>query len=175
MAEIKNKSNNIFPLSNVKSKYIIIQITDLLCTKNLLNIFRHNKNYQKMFNKNINDYKLFHNKIEIEITPLENKFVFFINISNKDPNYHFYLNDNSEELNRNYITKYDNAKKIKIIIDEEIKSLSSLFKSCLYIKKINFIKLYRKDIIDMSHMFSGCSSLEEINITRIRTDNVQNM
>ena len=55
MAEINNNSNNIFPLSNVKSKYIIIQITDLLCTKNLLNIFRYNKNYQNMFNKNIND------------------------------------------------------------------------------------------------------------------------
>ena len=102
-------------------------------------------------------------------------YVFFINLPNKDPNYHFYLNDNKEELDKNYITKYDNAKKIKVIIDEGIKSLSSLFKSCLYIKKINFIKLYRKDIIDMSYMFSGCSSLEEINITRIRTDNVQNM
>ena len=73
MAEINNNSNKNNSLLNVKSKYIIIQITDLLCTKNLLKLFRYNKNYQNMFNKDINDYKSFYNKIEIEITPIENK------------------------------------------------------------------------------------------------------
>ena len=128
MAEINNNSNEIFSLSNVKSKYTTIKIVNLLCTKNLLNIFRYNKNYQNIFKKDINDYKTFFSKVEIEIIPLENKFGYFINVLSNEPHYHFYLNDNVEELNRNYITKFDNAKKIKVIIDEKIKSLSSLFK-----------------------------------------------
>ena len=101
MAEINNNSNETFSLSNVKSKYITIQIVNLLCTKNLLNIFRYNKNYQNIFKKDINDYKTFFSKIEIEIIPLENKFGYFINVLSNEPHYHFYLNDNVEELNRN--------------------------------------------------------------------------
>ena len=65
-------------LLNVKSKFILSRIISFLSTKNFLNIIRKNKNYQKMFNKDINDYKYF-SEIEIEVIPLENKYVYFIN------------------------------------------------------------------------------------------------
>ena len=65
-------------LLNVKSKFILNRIIRFLSTKNFLNIIKINKNCQKMFNKNINDYKFF-SEIEIEVIPLENKYVYFIN------------------------------------------------------------------------------------------------
>ena len=89
-----------------------------------------------------------------------------MNISNKEKNsYHFYIN-NKEESNiyeLNQINKINKIKMIKIIIDENIKSLSGLFKDCNYIKKINFIKFNRNDIINMSKMFKKCIELEGIN------------
>ncbi len=54
-------------------------------------------------------------------------------------------------------------KKIKLIFDQNYKSFSGLFKNCSCIKKINIIKFYRNDIYNISEMFSGCLSSEEIN------------
>jgi len=69
--------------------------------------------------------------------------------------YHIYWNDNyNNEIETNYITEYDNVQKIKISIELKIKSFKDLFKHCSYIEKINFTKCKRKDINDMSRMFS---------------------
>ena len=46
-----------------------------------------------------------------------------------------------EEIRRDYITEEDNATKIKIVIDYEIKTLFGLFNNIIFIKKINFVNL----------------------------------
>ena len=66
-------------------------------------------------------------------------------------------------------------KKIKVIIEHKIESLSWLFSKCNIIKKINFIKFNRNNIKTMCGMFSRCKYFEEINFYKFNTDNVTNM
>ena len=54
----------------------------------------------------------------------------FINISNNGSNYHIYYNDDKEEIKREkreYLLEFDDITKIRVIIDNEVKSLSHLF------------------------------------------------
>ena len=55
---------------------------------------------------------------------------------------------------RNYLN--ENVKKIKIIIDYQIKSFEGLFEDCECIEYINFKKFYRNNINNMKSMFCGC-------------------
>ena len=173
--EESNKNNLI---KNIHSKYLLKQIFFKLQPKKLFEFIKYNKNIQKKLDIGINDYKTF-NKIELEIIPLckEDIINYFIKIPfDKKSYFHIYFNDEKNEIKRNYFTKDDNnIKKIKIIIDEEIKSFKELFYQCICINKINFIKFNRNDIIDMSFMFYGCSSLKELNLYYFSTINVNNM
>ena len=176
MDETNNNSHKIILWKMIKSKYILKQITDNLQQNKLLEIIRYNHNFQKIINININDYKKEYFKIEIEIIPSDNTYGKFISISkNNEAHYHIYFNNNKKETKVKKITKPDNVKKIKIIIDNKMKSLIGLFKKCTCIKSINFIKFNRRDIKNMSEMFYGCYSLEELNLLRLKTDNVEDM
>ena len=127
MAEINNISNKSFSLMNVKSNYILKEIFDVLDTCKCLNIIRYNKMYQKKLEKDINNFKEEYLKIEIEIIPSANNLTTFIEDWDKKGYFHYFINDNKEELKRNYILKMDNAQKITVKIDKEIKSFSRLF------------------------------------------------
>ena len=181
MSETKNNHNNNGMLIKIRSKYIVMKIFDNLKDIKLLELLRYNKKYQKLMNKKLNDYKNVFSKIEIEIILKENEFGKFINIENKNMNssIHVYLNDNKEETKRKrkitFLDYMNNITKIKIVLDNKIKSLSKFFYDCPCIKKINFTKFYKYDINDMSYMFYGCSSLEEINFMNFNADNVTNM
>jgi len=168
-------------INNINSTYTLKQIFGFLSERELLKIIKINKNLQKQINVGINNYIDYYNKIEIEVgidnVPSDiSENIKFINISKKDESYcHIYFNDSITDVNRNYFTKDDKVSKIKIILDSKIKSINSLFQTCSYINKINFIKFNRIDINDMSCMFDECSSLKEINFDRFNTNNVTNM
>ena len=129
---------------------------------------KYNKNIQEKLDIRINDYKKYYNKIEIKIIPKyyelkdKNKF---INIEGGNISYyHIYCNDDERnEIKRDYVTKDDNVTKIKIIIDEKIKSFTGLFKN-YNVEKINFIKFNINDINNMSDIFRECSDLKELNL-----------
>ena len=76
--------------------------------------------------------------------------------------------------NKYYIKENDIINNIKIIIDYQVKSFSELFEQC-DIECINFKKFYRGDINNMSAMFYGCSSLNELNLNNFNTNNVTYM
>ena len=57
-------------ISNIKSKYILKLIFELLQKNKLLRIIRYNKKLQKILYIDINNYKKEYCKIEIEITPI---------------------------------------------------------------------------------------------------------
>ena len=166
-------------LKNIKSKYILMKIFDNLKEKRLLKLINYNKNLQNKLDIGINNYKKYHEEIEIEIIPNEKgdfrDLVYVGDIYTTRPYYHVYLNDQKEETENISFEKTDNIKKIKIIIDKEIKSLDNLFCCRDYMKKLTFIKFYRKDIENMSNMFSYCRSLKELNLSNLITDNVTNM
>ena len=172
MDEISDNFNKNDLLQKIRSKYIVKIIFDNLKQNKLLNIFHYNKKYQKLMNIKLNDYIIEFSKIEIEIIPKENEYGKFIN---SIVNAQIYFNDNEKEIKKKKITKKDNVTKIKIVLNNKIKSLSILFYYCKCIKKIKFIKFNRDDIKDMSYMFSGCSSLEELNLSNFNTNNVTEM
>ena len=144
--DIINKSeNNMNILNNIKSKYILKEIFNNLLQNTLLRFIKYNNSLQNRLELDLNDYKLY-TQIEIEIIPkrIDNKNK-YINFSNeKRAYYHIYFNDNKNEINRNYFTKFDNVKKIKIKIDACIKSFAKLFKNCKCIEKISFLNLIEK-------------------------------
>ena len=176
MVDINKGHDKGNSLSKIKSKKILDNIFGKLSMNKLLEIIRYNKYIQNRVNKDINFYKQYL-QIVLEIIPKEKVYGNFINIINKENKgyYHIYFNGNEEEIKRNYITEKDNAAKIKIGIDYEIKNLYGLFKECNCIKIMNFIQFNRKVTDDMSYLFSRCSTIEEINFFNFITDNVTNM
>ena len=174
MEELKNDSSKNDPLKNIKSEYMLKKVFNYLDLIKLLNLIKKSKLYQNKLNKDINSYKDEYSKIEIEIIPAQSDLIPFINDNIKDVNYHFYINDKKEEFKRNYLLRMDNAKKIKVIIDKNKKSLKGLFQNCVYNKKITFTKFNRNDIEDMSFMFNECQSLKKL-IFNFNTSNVFDM
>ena len=144
------------PLKKFRGDYFLIKVFDNLEKKKKLNMIKYNKNMKKKI-----DYKKYSEKytpIEIEIRPVNNKYGQFINyrIGIVDLYHHIYFNNNKEEIKRNYIYEGEQINKIKIIIDYQIKSFENLFYNCDCIESIKFKKFYRKNINNMSCMFSGC-------------------
>ena len=170
----KVKPNDMFEI--MKSKNILKTVFNLLSTKKLLIIIKYNKNIKERLNINKKDYKEF-GEIEIEITPVKNKYGKFIIIKKEEePYYHIYFNNNKkEEIKRNYFNENDKVNNINIIIDYEITSLSELFEWCECNETIHFKRFNRSNIINMDSMFYECSSLNEINLSNFNTKNVTNM
>ena len=133
------KSKNIF--NNLKADYFLQILFNNLEKKRLLEILKYNNNIKKRINININDYKEYHELIEIEIKPFNNKYGKFINYSEENEKYyHIYFNNNKEEIKRNYVNKDEQIKLIKIIIDSQINSFEDLFYECNCIESIYFKK-----------------------------------
>ena len=166
---------------SIKSKFILKKIFSNLNRNKWYNIIKYNKKLQNRMHLTLNSYKDIFEKIEIDVIPISKNAKGY-NIFNKNliyydnkENYHIYVNDNNKETPIENFIEIDYIKKVKIIIDYNIKSLFKLFYGCCDIEKINFISFNRKDINDMSYMFAGCTSLKEINFYNFKTDNVTNM
>ena len=172
------KSSNMLLI--LKSKYILQFIFDNLSKRKSLNFIKYNKNIQNKIDININDYKEFseiYSSIEMEIIPVNNKYGKFINIKNQgDLKYfHIYFDNNKEEIKRNHLDKNENIKKIKIILEHQVKSFEDLFRDCECIESIYIKKFCRNNIKNMEGMFYNCSSLKELNLSNFNTNNVNNM
>ena len=109
-------------IDNIKSRYILSKIYDNMPKKKKLQIVKYNKKGQNRLDLGINDYKEYC-EIEIEIIPKKDKYGKFININENDKlYYHIYFNDNKKEIKNKYeIYEEDKVKKIKIIIDYQVK------------------------------------------------------
>ena len=173
-----NKHKNI-SLMNIKSKYVLQLIFDNLKRNKYLRIINYNKKIQNRLDKDINYYKNeFYYKIIIELTLIEQTLSEIVGVHKKyEPYFHIYINDSNEEIQIKKINNLKDIIKIKFIMDKEIKIPNEFFKNQTNLKKINIIKFNCEDFIDMSYMFSGCSSLEEIEISNFNTPvtNMSNM
>ena len=162
---------------NIKSKFILKRIFNNLHERKALQIMKPSKKMQNKMSINLINYKTFSN-IEIDIIPAENQCgkIIQINKEEEKPYYHIYFNNNlNEEIKKDFFDENDKVFKIKIIIENPVKSLTKLFLYCKYIESIYFKKFYRRNIYDMSNMFFGCSSLKEINFSNFNSINVTNM
>ena len=174
-------------LKGIKSKYILKYVCSHIKKNRLLRLIKPNKKLKSWLEISLNDYINF-GKIVIDVFPLvtSDKDEKFINYEKSDESYyHIYLNDNIKELkfnffkrlfvDKNYISKEDNIKKIRISIDSNIRSLKGLFKDCVCLQEVNFITFENDQITDMSRMFEGCHSLKKLNILNINTEKVRDM
>ena len=169
------KKNGIFIikefLMNIKSKFILKKIFEQIQYNKLLELIRYNRNLQNRLQKGLNDYKEYL-KTEIEIIPNSIFCEKFMNIKDNDAFYfHIYFNDSKNEIKFNELFSYKFIRKIKVIIEFEFKLFNRLFKNCHNIQKIKFIKFNRKDITDITGIFRGCINVEEINLSKINTEN----
>jgi hypothetical protein len=89
-------------LEIIKSKTILNKIFKNLQTKKILKIIKNNKYIQKKLDISLDDFNDYC-KIEIEIKTIPNKYGKFIQISNSEMKsyYHFYFDNNKEEIKRN--------------------------------------------------------------------------
>ena len=168
-------------IRKINCKYLVQNIFEKINPIRGLEIVRYNKAVQNELKISKKNYEKIFKQIKIEIFPKDNlKFKdneqnIFINFIGGKNLYHIYFDDNHQEIDRNYLLKEDQVKKIKIVIEPEFNSLKGLFKECKCIKEISFVKFNRNDIIDMSEMFYSCNSLTKINFSHFNTENVRNM
>ena len=178
MDSTSSRNNKSYLLDNIKNNYTLKRIFNYLKENKSLKIIKYNKDFQKKLNVNLNFYKKIYYQIEIELIPIKNiseKNKFIDREVGGKCYYHGYLNDNKEESQKNYFTKDENIKKIKIIIDYEVTSFNGLFNECNCLEKISFIKFKGENIIDMGKMFRYCENLKELNLNSFNTNNVTNM
>ena len=148
----ENESAKPNPITEkIKSRYILSKIYDNMTKKKKLEIVKYNKRIQNRINLSVKNYKEYSETftpIEIEIIPRKKKYGKFININENDKlYYHIYFNDNKEEIKNKYeIDEQDKVKKIKIIIDYQVKSFKGLFFLCECIESIKFKKFYRNNV-----------------------------
>ena len=165
-------------LNGIKSKFFIRMFFTYIRQSIYLKIINHNKNLQRILNITINDFIKYYNQIVIEITPdLNNEEIYKSNFFNPHGDlslYEIYF-DNNIKINRNYLKKGDKLKKIKIIIEPEVKDIYSLFEKTNGLLDINFVKFNRKDITNMKRIFLDCKSLIHLDISKLITDNATNM
>ena len=64
---------------------------------------------------------------------------------------------------------------IKYIFKNKIKKANHLFEGCSSLTNIDLSNFISNDIIDISYMFDGCFSLKNINLSNFNTNNVKNM
>ena len=163
-------------IKNIKNYFFIIKLFDNVPRNKRLDIIRYNKNIKEMIKTSINDYKEYSEKyssIEIEIIPVKNMYGMFINYNKEDEKYyHIYFNNNTEEINRNYLNENEQVEKIKVIIDHQVESFHYLFHYCKCVESINFTKFCRNNINNMGGMFNECSSLKAVNLSNFKTNNV---
>ena len=167
--------NNICPLKNIKSKYIMKKIFQNLQEIRFLNFIRYNINIKNRIDITLDDYKKCTN-IEIKIDNIGVRN--FINRIKYDKYIHIYFNDEKKEIKektKEYIGYKEKVENIKIIIEYGIKSLEGLFQNCGAIKKINFIRFSTRGITNMSKMFYNCPDLEELDLSNFKTENVTDM
>ena len=166
-------------LDNLKSDYFLIKMFDLIKQNKALKIIKSNKKIQKRLNINIKNYKecsQLYSPIELELKLEDNEYGKFINIPDEEKEFfHIYFNNSKKEMKRNYLKEKEKVKRIKIIINYQVKSFENLFYDCLWINSIYFIKFDRNDITNMRSMFNKCISLKELNISNFNTTNVTNM
>ena len=87
---------------------------------------KYNKKLQKRLNISINEYKEY-SEIEIELKLADGKYGEYINIPDEEKEYyHIYFDNSNKEVIRNYLEKNEKVKKIKIIIDYQVKSFKEL-------------------------------------------------
>ena len=89
-------------IENIKSRYILSKIYDIIPKRKKLEIVKYNKRIQNRLNLSIKDYKEYsetYSSILIEIIPAKGKYGRFIDINENDKiYYHIYFNDNSRKI-----------------------------------------------------------------------------
>ena len=185
MSEILVETRNLF--LKTKSNFILKKFFSHLENYKKLSIIKYNKILQQKLGITSVDFKEeTQTEIEVKIKKdyigkNEGKKIKLINIDEKENSlndyFTIYLSENGETkiIKKNYIEENGNTPpKVKIIINYNVYEFNCLFKGCVRLETIKFIKI-RKKIKNMSQMFDCCGYLTSIDFSNINTDNVYDM
>ena len=120
----KNQNQNF---DNLKSNFILRKIFNMIKINKSLVIMKNNKKLQKRLNISIDDYKEC-SKIEIELKLADYRYdgKYISLLDEEKEYYHIYFDNSKEEIKRNKLDYNEEVKKIKIIIDYQVKSFKEL-------------------------------------------------
>jgi len=163
LIKFKEKYNNIFD-RNTNYNYI----SNIIVNQNNINILNYNNNGKKAFYGNQNSNNFITAEIEINEEDM-NKNIRIINsyeqVERDSKGYNHYIHfffkadsENEKELKDNCIIKINN----KIMV-------FSYFYRFNQIGKYTIQYLFKKILSKINHMFYGCSSLKNINLSNFNT------
>lgn len=171
-----NYPNNI--LKKIKSIYVLRSIFTFIRNNKKLNIIKYNNDLKKKLNVNLNNYMnliIFELNLIKEFPDFSSQKINFINLNQIDINesissgiMDIYCADNKNKIfiDKNYLNKKNDYKKIKIIINNEnnlITSFERIFFKIHILKEITII--YKKCTVqNFREMFHFCSKLISINL-----------
>ena len=179
------ESKNLF--LKTKSNFILKKYFSYLENYKKLSIIKYNKKLQEKLGITSIDFKeATQSEIEIKIKKdyigkNKGKKIKLINIEENENNINdyfiIYLSENGETraIKKNYIE--ENGKtppKVKIVINYNLYDFCCLFKGCVRLEGIKFIKI-RKKIKNISKMFDGCGYLTSCDLSNFNTENVNDM
>ena len=95
------------------------------------------------------------------------------NINEK--NIDIYINDKKIKFNYKYKCKEKGNIKVKFIFNKLLTSTNHMFSGCSSLQSLNLSSFNTTNVKDMSFMFSGCSSLQSFNLSSFNTSNVEHM
>ena len=179
------ESKNLF--LKTKSIFILKKYFSHLENYKKLSIIKYNKKLQEKLGIASIDFKEeTQSEIEIKIKKdyigkNKGKKIKLINIDEKENNindyFTIYLSENGETrtIKKNYIEENGNTPpKVKIVINYNLYDFCCLFKGCVRLEGIKFIKI-RKKIKNISQMFDCCGYLTSIDLSNFNTENVYDM
>ena len=179
------ESKNLF--LKTKSIFILKKYFSHLENYKKLSIIKYNKKLQEKLGIASIDFKEeTQSEIEIKIKKdyigkNKGKKIKLINIEENENNlndyFTIYLSENGETrtIKKNYIEENGNTpKKVKIVINYNLYDFCCLFKGCVRLEGIKFIKI-RKKIKNISQMFDCCGYLTSIDLSNFNTENVYDM
>lgn len=116
----------------------------------------------------VKDYK----KIQYETKLFDNKVFKGFNKNNTE----IYIDGVKVDFTSTYKFGRRNAyHKVKYIISDELTDISSMFKYCYSLSKVDFSKFSTKKVTSMKDMFNLCYSLKYIDLSSFNTENVINI
>ena len=195
---INNKVDISFIKSQLKNINVIINNIneDIKKMNNRLNSIKLNDNNNIKLNDNNynkegilkNEILCIYNKQEDEINLLydysddmllfedEEKKLYIEGKNNiNDKNIDIYINDKKIKFNYKYKSNERGNIQVKFVFNKLLTCTTYMFSGCSSLQSINLSSFNTINVNNMSYMFYGCSSLQSIDLSSFNTTNVNNL
>ena len=122
----------------------------------------------------------YQNKKEDELNLRDKKYAFFEIKTNTNKTVYLYCSDvKTSKSFYGFVGIFEKTTHVSISViacdTEEVTSMAWMFSGCSSLKELDLNNFDTKNVTDMNNMFWECSSLENLNLNNFNTTNVTNM